>query len=253
MTKTDSFLPSNLIVIHYKSSLHSKLIWHLFLSHFSLFFFLKILTMSISRPNCLFPILTVLLYLFVAITAYGVEGGEDHLYPPKGGYFPFDNLNDPHLREIAEFAISKYNKIHDQKLVLQKLVHGQFQIVEGTNYKLVISVIHSSKVFSGPINYEIIVFENLWRTIKELKSFVRDLSSKENKNSTSGILSNKFVKTVCAVMAVLTLKCYQEAEQFVTAMEAINPINLAAKTDAAKNKSANTYSNIKGNEIKDED
>ncbi|TQD94132.1 hypothetical protein C1H46_020327 [Malus baccata] len=134
--------------------------------------------MSIYCPNCLLLVLTALLYLFVAITAFGVGGGEEHLYPPKypplrGGYFPFNNLNDPRLREIAEFAISKYNKIHDQKLVLQKLVHGQFQIAEGTNYKLVISVLNSSKVFSGPIKYEIIVFENLWRTIKELKSFVR--------------------------------------------------------------------------------
>ncbi|ONH94482.1 hypothetical protein PRUPE_7G018600 [Prunus persica] len=47
-----------------------------------------------------------------------------------------------------------------------------------------------------------------------------------------------------AVMAILTLKGSQEAEQFVTAMKAINPINLTAKTDAAKNKPAETYSNI---------
>ncbi|CAN6583732.1 unnamed protein product [Malus baccata var. baccata] len=40
------------------------------------------------------------------------------------------------------------------------------------------------------------------------------------------------------VMAVLTLKGSQETGQFVTAMKAINPINLAAKTDAAKNKPA---------------
>ena len=52
-------------------------------------------------------------------------------------------------------------------------------------------------------------------------------------------------------MAVLTLKGSQEVEQFVTdkkALKAINPIKLAAKTDAAKNKLANTYSNIRGNE-----
>ncbi|KAB2601541.1 hypothetical protein D8674_002546 [Pyrus ussuriensis x Pyrus communis] len=42
------------------------------------------------------------------------------------------------------------------------------------------------------------------------------------------------------VMTILTLKGSQEAEQFVTAMKAINPINLAAKTDAAKNKPADT-------------
>ena len=52
------------------------------------------------------------------------------------------------------------------------------------------------------------------------------------------------------VMAVLTLKGSQEAEQFVTdkkALKAINPIKLTAKTDAAKNKPDNTYSNIRGN------
>ena len=54
-------------------------------------------------------------------------------------------------------------------------------------------------------------------------------------------------------MAILTLKGSQETEQFVTAMKAINPINLAAKTDAAKNKSTDTYSNIRGNGIKNED
>ncbi|KAM2019750.1 hypothetical protein ACFX1T_022509 [Malus domestica] len=55
------------------------------------------------------------------------------------------------------------------------------------------------------------------------------------------------------VMAILKLKGFQDAEQFVTALKAINPIKLAAKTDAAKNKSADTYSNIRGNGIKNED
>ncbi|KAM0978652.1 hypothetical protein FF1_014597 [Malus domestica] len=55
------------------------------------------------------------------------------------------------------------------------------------------------------------------------------------------------------VMAILTLKGFQDAKQFVTAMKAINPINLAAKTDATKNKSADTYSNIRENGIKNED
>ena len=55
------------------------------------------------------------------------------------------------------------------------------------------------------------------------------------------------------VMAILTLKGFQDAEQFVTALKATNPIKLAAKTDAAKNKSADTYSNIRGNGNKNED
>ncbi|CAL8993191.1 unnamed protein product [Prunus brigantina] len=58
--------------------------------------------------------------------------------------------------------------------------------------------------------------------------------------STSWIVHIIFLE---AVMAVLTLKGSQEAEQFVTGMKAINPINVTAKTDAAKNKPAETYSN----------
>ncbi|KAL6279850.1 hypothetical protein ACE6H2_016731 [Prunus campanulata] len=46
------------------------------------------------------------------------------------------------------------------------------------------------------------------------------------------------------VMAVLTFKGSQETEHFVTARKVINPINLAAKTDAAKNKPTDIYSNI---------
>ena len=42
------------------------------------------------------------------------------------------------------------------------------------------------------------------------------------------------------VMAVLTLKGFQDAEQFVTALKAINPIKLAAK-----NKPADISSNIR--------
>ncbi|KAM0989793.1 hypothetical protein ACFX13_008477 [Malus domestica] len=61
----------------------------------------------------------------------GLLGGgrEEHHYPPeyqppRGGYYPIENLNDPHLREIVDFAVSEYNKIHDKKLVFQKLVQG---------------------------------------------------------------------------------------------------------------------------------
>ena len=58
----------------------------------------------------------------------------------------------------------------------------------------------------------------------------------------SRIVNSIFVEEV---MPVLTLKGFQDAVQFVTALKAINPIKLAAKTDAAKNKPADTSSNIR--------
>nr|XP_028946349.1 cysteine proteinase inhibitor 1-like [Malus domestica] len=108
------------------------------------------LTLSMYRPHCLLLILTTLFYLSIAATAYGVGGGrEEHHYPPgyqplRGGYYPIENLNNPHLREIMDFAVSEYNKIHDKKLVFQKLVRGESQIIAGICYKLFIEVVDSS-------------------------------------------------------------------------------------------------------------
>ncbi|RXH76130.1 hypothetical protein DVH24_019018 [Malus domestica] len=91
--------------------------------------------MNMYYLNCLLLVLTALLYLSVAATSYGVGGGEEHNYPPKN-------------RSLRGW---------------------------GTNFKLVIAVVNSSSVYGGPMNHEIIVFENLWKTIsiKELESFVR--------------------------------------------------------------------------------
>ncbi|TQD80446.1 hypothetical protein C1H46_034036 [Malus baccata] len=118
------------------------------------------LTLSMHCLHCLLLlILTALFYLSVATTTYEVGGGrEEHHYPPeyqppRGGYYPIENLNDPHLREIVDFAVSEYNKIHDKKLVFQKLVQGESQAIAGIYYKLFIEVVDSSWVNKGPANY----------------------------------------------------------------------------------------------------
>ena len=78
------------------------------------------------------------------------------------GYRPITNLEDPHVKQIANFAISNQNKKQNTNLQLVKIINAQKQIVQGTNYKLIIT----AKVKDGGLifNYETVIFEGL--TIK---------------------------------------------------------------------------------------
>ncbi|KAL6207222.1 hypothetical protein ACLB2K_024466 [Fragaria x ananassa] len=71
------------------------------------------------RPFCLLAILAVLLPL----AAVGLPGG----------WSPIKDINDPHVKEIAEFAVSEYNKESGKKLELQRVVKGETQVVAGQN------------------------------------------------------------------------------------------------------------------------
>ncbi|XP_061992561.1 probable LRR receptor-like serine/threonine-protein kinase At1g53420 isoform X9 [Rosa rugosa] len=78
-----------------------------------------------------------------------------------------EDINDPHVKEIAEFAVSEYNKKSGKKLELQSLVKGETQVVPGENYKLVIAVTDNSSV----AKYEGVVYERIWEHTRELLSF----------------------------------------------------------------------------------
>lgn len=102
----------------------------------------------------LLAILAVLLSLSAAATPLG---------PATGGWEPIENINDPHVKEIAEFAVSEYNKKSNKKLVFQSVVKGETQVVTGKNYRLVIAVKDDK--------YEAVVWERVWLHSKILTSF----------------------------------------------------------------------------------
>lgn len=102
----------------------------------------------------LLAILAVLLSLSAAATPRG---------PATGGWEPIENINDPHVKEIAEFAVSEYNKKSNKKLVFQSVVKGETQVVTGKNYRLVIAVKDDK--------YEAVVWERVWLHSKILTSF----------------------------------------------------------------------------------
>ncbi|XP_073016721.1 cysteine proteinase inhibitor 1-like [Primulina eburnea] len=89
-----------------------------------------------------------------------------------GGWQPIKDLNSPNVLEIAKFAVSVHNKKSNAKLQFVKVVKGESQVVEGMNYKLVIT---ANDVAAGnvPSDYETVVWDKPWAHIRQLTSFVK--------------------------------------------------------------------------------
>lgn len=94
---------------------------------------------------------------------------EDH--PIYGAYHPIEDIHDPHVKAIAEFAVSEFNKQFQKKLVFQSVVRGEIQVVAGKNYKLVITVTDESSLPTSTVNYECIVWEKIWVKFRKLTLF----------------------------------------------------------------------------------
>ncbi|CAO2840205.1 unnamed protein product [Amaranthus hypochondriacus] len=83
----------------------------------------------------------------------------------NGDYQPIKNLNDPYVQEIAKYAIDEHDKEKKDHLGLVKLVKGEFQVVSGINYRLIISA-------NDTLDYEAIVFDNKRLHQRRLTSFI---------------------------------------------------------------------------------
>jgi len=83
----------------------------------------------------------------------------------EGGYSPIVNINDPHVIEIANFAVTEYDKKSGATLKFEKIIKGESQIVQGTNYRLTFS----ANIGSLSKVYEAIVYEN--KSTRKLTSF----------------------------------------------------------------------------------
>lgn len=110
------------------------------------------------RPQC-FVVFIALLLPFIAVAARSKA--------LVGGWGPIENLEDPHVKGIAEFAVSEYNKQSKAELKLVKVVKGESQVVSGTNYRLVIAVKNGAK----SERYQAVVWEKTWENFKKLTSF----------------------------------------------------------------------------------
>ncbi|KAL9237034.1 hypothetical protein vseg_011624 [Gypsophila vaccaria] len=56
-----------------------------------------------------------------------------------GGYKPIGDLHDPHVQEVAMFAVTEENMITNTRLEYVGIIKGEKQVANVTNYRLVIS------------------------------------------------------------------------------------------------------------------
>ncbi|XP_065022666.1 cysteine proteinase inhibitor 1-like [Musa acuminata AAA Group] len=114
-------------------------------------------------------LLPLLLCSLLASTVFATSHVLD---PPRkgldGGWTAIEDLKDPHVREIAEFAVSENNKLEKTNLTLRKVEGGETQVVAGTNYRLVLEVRDGS---GASARYEAVVWEKPWESFKQLASF----------------------------------------------------------------------------------
>ncbi|KAL3850936.1 hypothetical protein ACJIZ3_012818 [Penstemon smallii] len=74
----------------------------------------------------------VLVSILATATFDGVKGTS------LGAWLPLQNPNDPHVVEIAKFAVAEHNKEAKASLVFITVVKGESQLVFGLNYQGVV-------------------------------------------------------------------------------------------------------------------
>ncbi|KAL4309619.1 hypothetical protein GQ457_01G043460 [Hibiscus cannabinus] len=113
------------------------------------------------QQNFRFPIFLLSLIFFPLIFSDARTG------ILTGGWSPIENIADPHVTEIAEFAVGEYNRESKASLKLDKVVKGDTQVVAGMNYRLVLK----AKDGKAEKTYQAVVWERAWENYKNLTSF----------------------------------------------------------------------------------
>lgn len=116
-------------------------------------------------PHYLIAILALLFPLLTA--AIDQSGGS----APLGAWMPLKNISDPHVTEIANFAVTSYNSQNHKNLLFQKVIKGYYHIESGTRYRLVVRVKDEKSVVIPTADYLAVVLEKRWAGDKKLVFF----------------------------------------------------------------------------------
>ncbi|KAJ4836163.1 hypothetical protein Tsubulata_037418 [Turnera subulata] len=57
-----------------------------------------------------------------------------------GGWVPIKDVEDPHVREVAQYAVTEHGRLKHLQLKLEKVVEGETQVDSGITYRLVLTV-----------------------------------------------------------------------------------------------------------------
>jgi cystatin-C len=119
---------------------------------FLLFLLITASWSAISVPGCWSP---------------NIDDDDDFDSSIIGGWSPINNISDPYVTGIANYAVTEYDKRSGAKLKFEKVIKGESQVVAGTNYRLTLSAANGS----ASNNYEAFVWEREWENLRNLTSF----------------------------------------------------------------------------------
>jgi hypothetical protein len=83
-------------------------------------------------------------------------------------YQPIPNVDAPHIQELGEWAVAEHEKQANDGLTFRKVVDGEFQVVAGLNYVLVVDAVGSD---GADGTHNAVVYEQDWTNTRELVSF----------------------------------------------------------------------------------
>ncbi|XP_042479770.1 cysteine proteinase inhibitor 1-like [Macadamia integrifolia] len=89
--------------------------------------------------------------------------------PPPGGWQPLEDVKDPHVQELGKFAVSEHNKEAKVDLQFGEVKKGEFEVVSGTLYRLLITATNHGNAS----DYNVDVYEENRTKIKMLTSFTK--------------------------------------------------------------------------------
>ncbi|KAF7149948.1 hypothetical protein RHSIM_Rhsim02G0099800 [Rhododendron simsii] len=82
---------------------------------------------------------------------------------------PIKNVSAPEVIETAQFAVAEHNKKADSTLKFRSVVRGEYQVVAGMNYRLIIAAKDGG--IAG--KFEAVVYARPWAHYKRLTSFTK--------------------------------------------------------------------------------
>ncbi|CAL4898723.1 unnamed protein product [Urochloa decumbens] len=82
-----------------------------------------------------------------------------------GGWLPIVDINDPHIQELGGWAVSEHNRREHAALKFNRVVSGQYQIVSGVKYNLIVQASNPDGKYSASLT------EQEWTNTRILFSF----------------------------------------------------------------------------------
>ncbi|XP_073296615.1 cysteine proteinase inhibitor 5-like [Primulina huaijiensis] len=109
-------------------------------------------------------------FLSLLVVAFSILLASFSIEASIAGWNPISNLTDPKVVEIGKFAVKEHNKRVNALLSFVSIVKGETQIVNGMNYRLIISATDAHAA-NAESNYRVVVWDNPWRKERRLISF----------------------------------------------------------------------------------